>query len=222
MIDYSGKVSLITGAGKGIGRALAEAFAAQGAIVVAHDLTPINLDETVSGIQKRGGCVQAYVANIASKLDLQTMLNTILDEYDRIDFLINAMSVSPKDALLKIDAWDWRRAMDLNLTGPFLLMQSVGRVMQAQGGGVIVNLVSIDQQSPAALAGKSGLIGLTRAAAAEYEAYNIRVNAVCSGTPEAERIEDLPDNPVDLVVALCGERTTGLKGRIIQAKPYRG
>ena len=92
--------------------------------------------------------------------------------------------------------------------------------MQAQGGGVIINLVSIDQQSPAALAGKSGLIGLTRAAAVEYEAYNIRVNAVCSGIPEAERMADLPDDSVELVLALCSQKTKRVTGRVLQAKPF--
>jgi len=221
MNEWAGKVALITGAGMGVGRALAKMFAGRGVIVIAHDLTPINLDETVLHIRDSGGHIQAYVANIASKLDLQTMLNSILDEHNHLDFLINTLSVSPKDALLQIDEWDWRRAMDLNLTGPFLLMQSIGWVMQAQGGGVIVNLVSIDQQSPAALAGKSGLIGLTRAAAAEYEAYNIRVNAVCSGIPEAEQMADLSDDPVELTLALCSQRTEGVTGRVLQAKPFR-
>lgn len=221
MSQWAGKVALISGAGKGIGRALAEAFADRGAIVAAHDLTPINLDETVSRIQKSGGCIQAHIANIASKLDLQTMLNTILDEHNRIDFLINTLSASPIDSLLQIDEWDWRRTIDLNLTGPFLIMQSVGRVMQAQGSGMIVNYISINQHSPAAFVGKSGLIGLTRAAAAEYQAYNIRVNAACSGIPEAERIADLPDDPVELVLALCSQKSKQVTGRVIKARLYQ-
>jgi NAD(P)-dependent dehydrogenase (short-subunit alcohol dehydrogenase family) len=221
MGEWAGKVVLISGAGKGIGRALAEAFAKRGTIVAAHDLTPINLDETVSRIQNVGGRGKAYVANIASKLDLQTMLNAILDEHQRIDYLINTLSVSPRDTLLQIDEWGWRRTIDLNLTGPFLLMQSVGRVMQAQGGGAIVNLVSMELNSPVAPAGKSGLIGLTRSAASEYQAYNIRVNAVCYGLPEAEQIADLPDDPVELTLALCSQKTEMVTGRVIQSEPWQ-
>ena len=120
MGDLAGKVVLVTGAGRGIGRELAEGFAAQGVTIAANDLTPINLDETVSHIRTGGGTAQAYVADIASKLAVQTMLNEILDVYGRIDVLINAASVEPGEALLEIDEWDWRRAIDLNLTGPFL------------------------------------------------------------------------------------------------------
>jgi NAD(P)-dependent dehydrogenase (short-subunit alcohol dehydrogenase family) len=218
MDEFEGKVVLITGAGRGNGRALAEAFAARGVIVAANDLTPINLDETVARIQAAGGGVQAYVADIASKLALQTMLNAILDEYGRIDFLVNALSVTPTDALLEMDEWDWRRSLDLNLTGPFLLMQSVGRVMQAQDGGVIINLILGEEQSAAALAGKSGLIGLTRAAGSEFGAYNIRVNAVCAGFPEAERVADFPEDLVNLVLFLCREEARSFQGRVLQAQ----
>lgn len=220
MDEFKGKITFITGAGKGRGRALAEAFANLGAIVAAHDLTPINLDETISRIQAAGGRSQAYVADIASKLALQTMLNAILDEYGHIDILINALNVSPPDALLKMDEWDWRRAVDLNLTGPFLLMQSVGRIMQAQGGGVIVNLVSIEPNSPAALAAKSGLIGLTRAAASEFGADHIRINAVCDGFgfPEGEQLADLPKDCLSLAIFLCRAEARNFQGRVLQSQ----
>ena len=218
MGDLSGKVVLVTGAGKGIGRVLAEGFAHRGAIIAANDLTPINLDETISHIRAFGGTSQAFVADIASKLGLQTMLNEVVDQYGCIDVLINTASVAPRETLLEIDEWDWRRAIDLNLTGPFLLMQSVGRVMRKQAGGVIVNLISINEKSVAYIAGKTGLIGLTRAAAVEFAAYNIRVNAVCSGFPEAEHIPGLSENPVELVVDLCHRDAAEITGKVIASK----
>ena len=150
MGDITGKVVLITGAGDGIGRALAGAFAERGAIGAANALTPVNLDESIALIRAGGEKAQAYIADIASKLALQTMLNEIIDQYGRVDMLIQAGSVEPPDALLEMDEWDWRRTLDSNLTGPFLLMQSAGRVMREQGGGVIVNLVSLDEKSRAA------------------------------------------------------------------------
>ena len=220
MEEFKDKITLITGAGKGPGRALAEAFASLRAIVAAHDLTPINLDETISTIQAAGGQSQAYVADIASKLALQTMLNAILDRHGRIDILINALNVSPADALLEMDEWDWRRTVDLNLTGPFLLMQSVGRIMQAQGGGLIVNLVSVEPNSPAALAAKNGLIGLTRAAASEFGADQIRVNAVWDGFgfPGAEQLADLPEDCVSLAIFLCRAEARHFQGRVLQSQ----
>jgi NAD(P)-dependent dehydrogenase (short-subunit alcohol dehydrogenase family) len=181
MNAFAGKVVLITGAGQELGRALAEAFAAQGAIVAANDLTPINLDETIIRIQAAGGQVQPFVADIASKLALQTMLYEIADAYGRIDILLNCAGAAPTDALLEIDEWDWRRALDINLTGPFLLMQSVARMMLPRGGGTSVHFAEMKRESAAALAGKSGLISLVRAAADEFAPAHIRVHLVCSG-----------------------------------------
>ncbi len=218
MCEYKEKVVLITGAGLGIGRQLAEAFAALGAIVAANDLTPINLDGTISQIQVAGGQAQAYVADIASKLALQTMLNEIIDQYGRIDILIQTAIVDPPDPIFEMDEWDWRRTLDINLTGPFLLMQTVGRLMREQGGGVIVNLISMDKKSSAAVAGKSGLIGLTRAAATEFEQFGIRINAVCSGVPEAVQIVGVPESPVDLVIFLCGSQATEFQGQTLQSR----
>ena len=221
MGDITGKVVLITGAGDGIGRALAAAFAERGAIVAANALTPVNLDETIVRIQAGGGKAQAYVADIASKLALQTMLNEIIDQYGRVDMLIQASSVQPTDALLEMDEWDWRRTLDSNLTGPFLLMQSAGRVMREQGGGVIVNLVRVGEEISAAVAGKMGLLALTQSAAAEFGAYNIRVNAVSSGVPEAERLAGFPENPIDLVLFLCSGKSSDVSGKIIRYDPRR-
>jgi 3-oxoacyl-[acyl-carrier protein] reductase len=221
MGDITGKVVLITGAGDGIGRALAVAFAERGAIVAANALTPVNLDETIARIQDGGGKAQAYIADIASKLALQTMLNEIIDQYERVDILIQAASVEPPDALLEMDEWDWRRTLDSNLTGPFLLMQSAGRVMREQGGGVIVNLVRVDEEISAAVAGKMGLLALTQSAAAEFGAYNIRVNAVSSGVPEAERLAGFPENPVDLVLFLCSGESSDINGKVIRYDPRR-
>jgi NAD(P)-dependent dehydrogenase (short-subunit alcohol dehydrogenase family) len=220
MNTFTGKVVLIAGAGLGVGRALAEAFAAQGAMVAANDLTPINLDETVARIRAAGGLAQPFVADIASKLALQTMLYEIADAYGRIDILLNCASAAPADALLEIDEWDWRRALDINLTGPFLLMQSVARMMLPQGGGTIIHFTEIERESAAALSGQSGLVGLTRAAAREFAPDNIRVHLVCSGDPklgisEPELIPGLPENPVELGLYLCGENAGHLNGMVI-------
>jgi NAD(P)-dependent dehydrogenase (short-subunit alcohol dehydrogenase family) len=138
--EFEGKVVLVTGAGKGTGRRVAEAFSAQKAIVAVNDVSPVNLDETVAHILAAGGQVKAYVEDIAKKMPIQTLLNSILDDFERIDILVNCAEVEPQKTVLEMDDWDWQRTMDVNLNGPFLLTQSVARIMKEKGGGVIVHV----------------------------------------------------------------------------------
>ena len=133
---------MITGAGKGSGRILAQAFAEQGAIVAANDISPINVDEVVDQIVAKGGRAKAYIDDVAKKVAAQNIINQVEDDFGRIDILINHAAVEPHVPLLDMDEWDWHRVLDVNLTGAFLMTQSAGRVMRAQGSGVIINLIT--------------------------------------------------------------------------------
>lgn len=210
MNDFEGKVVLVTGAGRGAGRAIVEAFAARGARVAANDISPINVDAVVEDIRARGGMAMVCVEDVAKKVSAQALINTITDAWGRIDILVNTANVEPHTPLLDMDEWDWHRTLDVNLTGAFLLMQSVGRVMRAQGGGVMVNLAPIagrlNQTDRAAyVASKVGLVGLTRQAALELAAHNIRVHAVCTGLPELANTAELHEDVAAAVLSLCAE-----------------
>ncbi|NOY97730.1 MAG: SDR family NAD(P)-dependent oxidoreductase [Chloroflexi bacterium] len=219
--DFAEKVVLITGAARGSGRKLAEAFAAQGARVAANDITPIHLDGVVEQINANGGQARAYVEDIAKKMPVQTLVNQVLDDFGRIDILVNHAAVEPHKPLLDMDDWDWQRALTVNLTGAFLVTQSVGRVMRQQGGGVVVNIAPLagGDASPgraAYVASMTGLLGLTRQAARELAAHNIRVHAVCTGMPELHHAEG--PCPADMVAAalyLCSPAAAHLNGQII-------
>jgi NAD(P)-dependent dehydrogenase (short-subunit alcohol dehydrogenase family) len=215
MKDFSGKVALVSGAGKGAGRAIAEALAAHGARVAANDVSPVNLDEVVRVIRAAGGEAGAFVEDVAKKVAVQTMINHITDEWGRLDLLVNCANVEPHVALLDMDEWDWHRTVGVNLTGAFLLMQSAGRVMREAGGGVIVNVAPVagraDMPDRAAyVASKVGLVGLTRQAAFELSPADIRVYGVVTGLPELASGHEAHDDIAAAVLSLCaGDAPTG-------------
>ncbi len=187
MDGFEDKVVLITGAGRGSGRETALAFAACGATVAANDINPLALDETVQQVMQAGGAARALVFDTAKRMPVEGMVAQVLEQFGRIDILVNHASVQPDASVLEMDEWEFHRTLDVNLGGPFFTTQLAGRVMQQHGGGSIVNLLSSgDPQRfrkgyAAYAASLAGLIGLTRAAAAELSADHIRVNAVCHG-----------------------------------------
>ena len=195
MTEFTGKVVLITGAGKGSGRALAKAFAAYGATVAANDVSPINVEEVVDEITAQGGHAKAYIEDVAKKLGAQNLIKQVEDDFGRIDILVNHASVQPNMALLDMDEWDWHRVLDVNLTGTFLMTQSVGRVMRSQGSGVVIILVETDQESgkneAAFITTMQGLLGFTRQAAHELNQYGIRVHSVETGEDAVEQVFSL-------------------------------
>jgi NAD(P)-dependent dehydrogenase (short-subunit alcohol dehydrogenase family) len=192
-MNINGKVILITGAGKGRGRLLAQALAEAGAKVAANDISPVNLD---SLIENTNGLVKAYVEDVAKKVGVQNLIKQVEDDFGRIDVLINHAAVEPHVPLLEMDEWDWHRVLDVNLTGAFLMIQSVGRVMQDQGSGVIVNLVTgstRDEGGDAAfLSSMNALAALSDRAARELSPHGIRVyTATEAGDTIVERILSL-------------------------------
>lgn len=182
MIDLKDKVVLITGAGKGRGRALAEAFAGEGAMIAANDISPINVEEVVNTINRQGGRAKAYIEDVAKKLGAQHIVKQVEDDFGRLDILIHHAAVEPHIPLLDMDEWDWHRVLDVNLTGAFLVTQSAGRVMREKGSGVIVFLITgpaRDEKSEAAFrTSMDGLRGLAHQAARELEPHGIRVFVV--------------------------------------------
>lgn len=178
MNKFAGKTILITGAGRGLGRALALACAEQGALLALNDISPLNVETVAAQIATSGGTARIYLHDVAKKVALQTMVNQVIDDFGRIDALINCANVHPATPLLELDEWDLHRVFEVNGIGTLLLMQSVGRVMQQTGGGVMVNAMRLPAQSSVAyLASRAGLETASRRADEELRPYGIRVFA---------------------------------------------
>ena len=185
------KVVLITGAGRGIGRSLAEFCCEQGAIVAAVDITPINVDPLVSSLRSKGFRAHAYYHDIAKKVDVQAMVINVQNHLGRIDVLINCANVNFPGAVLDIDEWDLHRVFEVNAIGTLLTIQSVGRVMRQQGGGTIINAISISEQSSSStLASRGGLVALNESLQAELAPFGIQVHT-CQGANPLENIKKL-------------------------------
>ncbi len=211
MTTHEGKVVLITGAGKGGGRELAKLFSEQGASVAVNDVSPVNIDELV---EESKGKIRAYPEDIAKKVGVQSVIKQVEDDFGRIDILVNHAAVQPRAGILELDEWDWHRVLDVNLTGAFLMMQSVGRMMREQRNGIIFNLIGlekpIDMQAPAYAASMYGLVALTLSAAAELGPYGIFVHAVGRGIGRFHQAEDaVPGDLSGAVLYLCNSNRNG-------------
>ena len=185
MTTLQDKVVLIVGAGREPGPSIARALAAQGAVVALNDLSPVPLDPLVTAIQASGGRANSYVGDATRGMPLRAMLDEVLADWDRIDVLINNPRVQPLTPLMEMDEWDWQRTVEMNLNGPFLVTQLCAKLMREQGEGVVINIIESEQAAAhgparaAYAASQAGLLALTRSAAKELMAYNIRVYGLC-------------------------------------------
>ena len=174
----SSGLALVTGAGRGTGRAVALALGASGARVAAIDVNPDAAERTAADI---GPAATAHTADVSNKMAVQTLLYALLEADERLLLLVNAAHVAPGSGALKMDEWEWNRTVDVNLKGAFLMSQTAARAMKETGGGLIVNLIHRDDSAHAAVrAARAGLEGLTQTLQAEWAPLGVRVEALAA------------------------------------------
>lgn len=200
MDRFKGKIVMVTGGSRGIGRATAERFASEGAKVCILSNERQELSETGEVFRQAGYPVLTCLADITVPEEIENAVQRVLSEWGRIDVLINNAGIAWEEAFLDMTLANWCKILDVNLNGMFSMAQSVARQMVKQGGGIILNMSSTNGLAGEVKyahynASKGGIVLLTKTMALELGAHHIRVNAVCPGyiqTPMSEEIDD-PD-----------------------------
>ncbi len=188
MVDISlkGKVALVTGGSRGIGRAIALAFAEQGADVAISARKLPDLETVAKEIEATGRKGLAVASHIAKPEEIKSLVEQVKAKFGRIDILVNNAGTNPYNGpLLDAEEWAWDTTNNVNLKGPFILSVMVAKLMREQGGGNIINIASAAGITPSSLhiysITKAGVIMMTRVMAREFAPFHIRVNAIALG-----------------------------------------
>lgn len=195
-----GKTALITGAARGIGKAIAMKFAEEGANVAFTDLNyDENMEATEAELNALGVKAKGYASNAASYGDSEKLIGAVVADFDRIDILVNNAGITRDNLLMRMQEKDWDMVMTVNLKSVFNLTKAVQRIMMKQRYGSIINMSSVVGVSGNAgqsnySASKAGMIGFTKSIALELGSRNIRCNAIAPGFIETEMTQKLKDD----------------------------
>jgi len=234
IVNFSldGRVALVTGGSRGIGRAIALAFAENGADVVVSSRKLPDLEVVAEEIRARGRRGLAIASHVAKLEESKNLVEKVKAEFGRIDILVNNAGANPyMGPLIDAEEWAWDVTLNVNLKGPFMMGQLVARAMREQGGGNIINIASTAGINPSMLhiysVTKAGLIMLTRVMAMEWAEHNIRVNAIApgliktrfsealwKGTPAEERAA-VPEDIAGAALYLASDASRYVSGEVI-------
>jgi NAD(P)-dependent dehydrogenase (short-subunit alcohol dehydrogenase family) len=229
-----GRVAIVTGAGRGIGRAIAEAMAEEGALVTVLARSKDEVDEVATGIRNNGGEAVSMRCDVSSEDEVTTVTREVMGRFGQVDILVNNAAINhPNTELVDLDAETFRRVLDVNLAGPYLCSRAVLPHMKERGSGKIINISSIGGRRGgvgrgAYRASKAGLINLTETLAAENRKHGINVTCVCPGAVATEMMKLVAPNRdmskmmepreiASVVVWLSSDDSTAVTGTSIDA-----
>lgn len=203
MALLSGKVALITGAARGIGKTIVETFAEQGADVAFTDLrTPENIAETLAALETKGIKARFYEANAADFEQAQKVVEEVVKDFGRIDALVNNAGITKDGLILRMTEEQWNMVININLNSAFYHIKHAIKHMMKQRNGSIINITSVVGVGGNAgqanyAASKAGMIGLTKSVAKELGGRNVRCNAVAPGFIQTEMTASLPADVIE-------------------------
>jgi 3-oxoacyl-[acyl-carrier protein] reductase len=205
MKQLENQIAVVTGAGRGIGRAIALKLAAHGADIVAVDLKTEFVQETVEEARKLGRKAWAVAANVSEAASVEAAAEQILKEAGRVDILVNNAGITKDGLLMRMSEADWDAVLDINLKGTFLFTKAFSRSLLKQKSGRIVNIASVIGLIGNAgqcnyAASKAGVIGLTKSCAREFASRGITVNAIAPGFIQTAMTDKLSQEQKDAII----------------------
>lgn len=236
----TGKVALVTGAGRGIGREIAQTLAKNGAVVIVnYNGSKTDAENVVAEIEKNGGSAEAMQCNVSDFAASEAFVKEILEKYKKIDILVNNAGVTRDNLIMRMSEQDYDAVLDTNLKGAFNMIRHLSRSFIKQKSGKIINISSVSGilgnagQSNYS-ASKAGLIGLTKSVAREFSSRGINVNAVAPGFIDTDMTKAMTDDAkkelssmiplgrmgntkdiADLVLFLAGSSSDYITGQVV-------